>query len=445
MNRTERLYALVEELRARAPRPVPTETLAERFEVSVRTIMRDLHALQESGVPIWAQPGPGGGYALDPKRTLKPVNFSASEATAIGMALASSGAMPFSRAGRSALRKLVGAMAGSDSDLAARLATRVWVASEQPTTLEKRAAREVEDAVENAETVRLTYRDREGRTTTRVVEAQGILGSRRGWYLVAWDRDAGGGRSFRLDRIVAVERTGQTAQPRELESLIGWALPISRPVVSLVRPERWEGRPVELTEILERFDADRARWLAALDAVPKGRMLEGGVCGTWSVRDVTNHVNVYHRFALFQYQHAFSGAPEEMDWWPWMGDRVQPPGEYPDTTDGRNALFQEAGKHLSLETLLEENARAANEFRAWIAGRSPPELAEGIGWVPYWTGAPREDSRLLRLASDVAGLSQVEPLWSRAVNYHAHALSHAREFLAALGVSDVREEARREL
>ncbi|GAB3860390.1 helix-turn-helix transcriptional regulator [Dactylosporangium cerinum] len=53
MNRTDRLYALVEELRAVAPRPRSARWLATRFEVSTRTIERDIGALQESGVPIW--------------------------------------------------------------------------------------------------------------------------------------------------------------------------------------------------------------------------------------------------------------------------------------------------------------------------------------------------------------------------------------------------------
>ena len=63
MNRTDRLYALVEELRASAPRARSAQRLAERFEVGVRTIQRDILALQEAGVPIWATPGPGGGSA----------------------------------------------------------------------------------------------------------------------------------------------------------------------------------------------------------------------------------------------------------------------------------------------------------------------------------------------------------------------------------------------
>src|SRR5215211_7403000 len=79
VNRTDRLYAIVEVLRATAPRARTARQLAERFEVSARTIERDISALQQSGVPIWATPGPGGGYSVDPEMTLPPLNLTADE------------------------------------------------------------------------------------------------------------------------------------------------------------------------------------------------------------------------------------------------------------------------------------------------------------------------------------------------------------------------------
>jgi predicted DNA-binding transcriptional regulator YafY len=69
MNRTDRLYALVEALRATAPRARSAPRLAERFEVSVRTIERDILALQEAGVPIWATSGPWRRLHDRPRRT----------------------------------------------------------------------------------------------------------------------------------------------------------------------------------------------------------------------------------------------------------------------------------------------------------------------------------------------------------------------------------------
>ncbi|MDQ3899181.1 MAG: HTH domain-containing protein, partial [Actinomycetota bacterium] len=62
MKRVERLHALSEMLRRSGARGVSAERLAREFEVSVRTIKRDLDALENSGAPVWSRPGPGGGY-----------------------------------------------------------------------------------------------------------------------------------------------------------------------------------------------------------------------------------------------------------------------------------------------------------------------------------------------------------------------------------------------
>ncbi|MEU2923476.1 HTH domain-containing protein [Streptomyces sp. NPDC007251] len=76
MNRTARLYALVEELRAAAPRPLTVAALASRFEISTRTVQRDLQALLETGVPVRTTPGRGGGWSIDPAMTLPPMHFT---------------------------------------------------------------------------------------------------------------------------------------------------------------------------------------------------------------------------------------------------------------------------------------------------------------------------------------------------------------------------------
>ena len=73
MRRTERLFALAEHLRGRRT-GVTAETLADRFGVTIRTIYRDLDALRETSMPIAAERGRGGGYALDKSYSLPPVN-----------------------------------------------------------------------------------------------------------------------------------------------------------------------------------------------------------------------------------------------------------------------------------------------------------------------------------------------------------------------------------
>ncbi|HET8620447.1 MAG TPA: WYL domain-containing protein [Acidimicrobiales bacterium] len=215
MNRTDRLYALVEELRAVAPRPRTARQLADRFEVSVRTIERDLGALMEAGVPLYATPGPGGGHAIDPVHTLPPVNFTSDEAAALAIALARPGRSPLAGALRSALRKVVAAMPSAEAARAERLAGRVHVSAgigDRPPP----AARVVEHAVVRSRVVAIDYRDRHGAATRREVEPVALVGGRDdAWYLVGHCRLRNGERVFRLDRVEAAALTGEPAPERE--------------------------------------------------------------------------------------------------------------------------------------------------------------------------------------------------------------------------------------
>ncbi|MFT4039603.1 MAG: YafY family protein [Thermomicrobiales bacterium] len=219
MNRTDRLYAMVEELRARAPRPLRAAELAARFEVSTRTIERDLLALQEAGVPIWAQPGPGGGYTLNPDTTLPPLNLTPDEALALATALAAMPAMPFAGAGRTALAKLAAVMAAAPRDTASHLAARIRV-SPMAAPQESASWKAIQRALALPEALHLAYADRHGEATERVVEPAGLLGTATGWYLIAWCRLRQGPRAFRLDRITGITPTGEAITLRDLDALL---------------------------------------------------------------------------------------------------------------------------------------------------------------------------------------------------------------------------------
>ena len=220
MNRTDRLYAIVEVLRATAPRARTSHQLSERFEVSVRTIERDVSALQQSGVPIWSTPGPGGGYSVDPSMTLPPLNFSADEATAVAVALAASGPIPFGDAARSALRTLVAAMSATNREGARELVGRIHLLQERGQLENTPVVKAVETAVVGRRVLELDYVDRNARRTAhRVVEPSGLAGGESHWYLMAWCRLRGGGRTFRLDRIRSAVVRAETVPPRELHEV----------------------------------------------------------------------------------------------------------------------------------------------------------------------------------------------------------------------------------
>lgn len=200
--------------------------MAERFEVSGRTIERDLSALQQAGVPIYATPGRRGGFAIDVRHTLPPLNLSAAEVAAVATALAAETATPFTHAGRSALQKILAVLGEVDAAAVRELAMRVRLFDPAgPTTP---ASLTVERAIIDRQVLEITYRDKTGETTRRTVEPVAVLGVKPHWYVWGWCRLRDAPRSFRLDRIADAVTTGDVMVDRgldpstlELSELIG--------------------------------------------------------------------------------------------------------------------------------------------------------------------------------------------------------------------------------
>ncbi|MFI6875880.1 helix-turn-helix transcriptional regulator [Streptomyces sp. NPDC050400] len=218
MNRTARLYALMEELRAVAPRPLTVAVLAARFEVSTRTVQRDLQVLMETGVPVRTTPGRGGGWSIDPAMNLPPIHFTAEEASALVVALAATDSLaPYAGAARTAAQKVAASMTGPASVAAQELADRI-VALPRPSDSLIRAA--VERALTTNTVLRLSYTDATGRESDCLVEPAGLLTADGRWYLIAWCRTRLAGRGFRLDRITTATQTTEQALPHDLTELL---------------------------------------------------------------------------------------------------------------------------------------------------------------------------------------------------------------------------------
>jgi predicted DNA-binding transcriptional regulator YafY len=219
VNRTDRLYALVEELRACAPRRLSARELAARFEVSARTVERDISALQQAGVPIYADVGRTGGYTLDKSHTLPPLNFTPAEAVAIAVSLSRSEGSPYSRSARTALHKILSAMSAGDGAAAFELADRIrFLSPAEPAELASVPA-VLEEAVAARRVVRIEYVDRSGAVTERVVEPVAFTAGSRCWYFLGWCRLRSEGRVFRTDRIRSAVLLDDTAPHRSFEEL----------------------------------------------------------------------------------------------------------------------------------------------------------------------------------------------------------------------------------
>ena len=229
MNRTDRLYAIVESLRLAGARGRTAEQLAAHLEVSTRTIKRDVDALLQAGVPLWAQSGPGGGYVLDAVGTLPPLNLTGAEAAAIAVALAALPALPFAADGRSALSKVLAAMPAAELARAETIAARLWLrVPERPPR--PAVARVLDEAVRRRLVTVLRFADRHGDVTERAVEPAALAATGGHWHLLAWCRLREGPRWFRTDRILAAHLTSEVGPEHDPATVFGTPPADARPV-----------------------------------------------------------------------------------------------------------------------------------------------------------------------------------------------------------------------
>jgi predicted DNA-binding transcriptional regulator YafY len=206
MNRIDRLTGMI--LLLQGQRVITGEAIAAHFEISVRTVYRDLAALGEAGVPIVAEPGVG--YSLVRGYHMPPVMFTEDEAAALFM----SGEVTeqiaddsLKQALRAALLKVRSVLPQEKKDYLSRLKDAVGVWFRRPDDGVKRESlMPIQDAIARRLCLSIRYNTaNRGALTDRVVEPVGLLFYSRQWHLVAWCRMRLDFRDFRLDRMARWE------------------------------------------------------------------------------------------------------------------------------------------------------------------------------------------------------------------------------------------------
>jgi predicted DNA-binding transcriptional regulator YafY len=203
MTRTQRLFAITEYLRGRRT-GTTAEAIAERFGVTVRTAYRDLDSLRDAELPLVAERGRGGGYALDKSYSLPPINLNAREAAVLisaGDWLASMRVIPFTSSLASAIDKVRSAL-----DRSAQRELQHGLDSLAYIGVPARASREdVRAALEQAwfekRILMIRYRGADDIVTERRIRLERIIMDRSETRLNAHDLDKDAGRQFLLDRI----------------------------------------------------------------------------------------------------------------------------------------------------------------------------------------------------------------------------------------------------
>jgi predicted DNA-binding transcriptional regulator YafY len=192
--------------------------LADRLEVSPRTLRRDIDRLRTLGYTVHSQRGFDGGYQLDSGSALPPLLFDDQEAVAIAVGLRTA------TVGLEGIEEIsVQALAKLERVLPARLRSRISAFTTHTVpvvwpgpTVDPTALTIIAQACRDQERLRFGYQTREGAEGERRVEPYRLVVAGRRWYLLAWDLDRDDWRTFRVDRLHDVASTGWRFEARTL-------------------------------------------------------------------------------------------------------------------------------------------------------------------------------------------------------------------------------------
>ncbi len=260
--RADRLVATLLLMQARGR--VTAAELAEELEISIATARRDLEALSAAGVPVYPQPGRGGGWSLVGGARTDLSGLTAAEAQALF--LVAGPAASVAPEVKSALRKLVRALPGTfraDAQAAAEAVVVDTAAWGDETRDRPALVTLLQEAVVRQQKVQLTYAKRGTAATERVVDPWGLVDKDGIWYLVAGTPE--GQRTFRLDRIEGAGLTNvKASRPDDFELAEAWDS-----IVTTVERKRAETKAVLVLpeRFLDVFRHQHGRHCTVVDVV----------------------------------------------------------------------------------------------------------------------------------------------------------------------------------
>jgi predicted DNA-binding transcriptional regulator YafY len=250
----------------------PGGELASRLEVSERTLRRDIERIRDLGYPVDAVRGVAGGYQLRAGGSLPPLLLTDEEAVAIavGLRTAASGAVQgMEETAVQSLTKVLSLMPPRLRRRMDALAAETIPAPMRGPTIDAETLTTLAQGCRDDEIVEFDYTAREAETTHRHVEPHRLVSLGQRWYLVGYDRDRDDWRSFRVDRIAAVELTGRRFTGHSLPAAD--ALEFLRAGIKQI-PRRYDVR-VLVHAPLDVVAAVTGRW-AQLSEVDGGTLME---------------------------------------------------------------------------------------------------------------------------------------------------------------------------
>ncbi len=221
MNRIDRLHAILTHLQSK--KRVTAQELADRFNLSLRTVYRDIKALDESGVPVIGEAG--SGYTIMEGYRLPPVMFTQEEAAALMMGAKLDERITDASVKKyydAALFKIKAVLRGTDKDSVENLDDQiaVMITSRMPADESANTyLAALQKAIVEKKAIFLRYNSNNEETTERVVEPIGLCYYSANWHLIGWCRLRQDYRDFRVGRIQRLQVKEESFEKKTHQSL----------------------------------------------------------------------------------------------------------------------------------------------------------------------------------------------------------------------------------
>ncbi|MBS0030834.1 helix-turn-helix transcriptional regulator [Chitinophaga sp. 22321] len=214
-NRLSRLTAILTQLQTK--RLLTATSLAEKFNVNVRTIYRDIRALEQAGVPILTEEGKG--YTLMEGYKIPPVMFSESQANALILAeqlVLKNKDTSFVKDYTEAIDKIKAVLRQPEKDKANLLADRTRFEQNINRKRNSNNISQLQNALTNFRLIKVKYSNERNKASDRILEPFALISTNENWLLIAWCRLRKAFRYFRLDRITKLEILSENFHPHKM-------------------------------------------------------------------------------------------------------------------------------------------------------------------------------------------------------------------------------------
>ena len=226
MNRVDRLFGIVTLLQSR--KYVSAERISEKFEISIRTVYRDIKAIGETGIPVSFEPNKG--YFIIPGYFTPPVSFTLEEANALLLSqslISGFGDRSVQSTFDSALTKIKSVLKQVDKEKVALLDERIKLQVPERLNFEFEYLSAIQHAISERIQIKITYQSLKEERLERTIEPIGLVFYAFSWHLIGYCQLRKDYRDFKVERIKELRKTMNPFQVSEHIPLSAYKLPVN--------------------------------------------------------------------------------------------------------------------------------------------------------------------------------------------------------------------------